>query len=253
MKSYIIHLIRHGMTTANIEGRYAGNSEVPLCDEGIKELNALRDKYDYKCPELIFSSPLCRCVDTAKILFGEEREITIVPGLHEMDFGDFEGKTAEQLIGDPDYTAWARHGARARNGESNSEFATRVCTAFVQTIRDILKTGKTNAAIVTHGGVIMMLLSVYGIPERESIDWLCPNGRGFTIRVTPSLWMRTGKVEVLSEYPFGSADEENHADISHLAGSLNDEIKPEFDDEFEYEDGYLWADVDEDEQKDGEK
>lgn len=209
MKSYIIHLVRHGMTANNLEGRYAGNSDVPLCDEGIARLRELKEKYDYTSPELIFSSPLSRCIETVRELYGDDREITVVDGLHEISFGDFEGKTAEELLGTPGYEDWLQGKCPPPNGESNEDFARRICTAFVQTVREILKTGKTTAAICAHGGVIMTLLSVYGISDEEGggLRWMANNGCGFTIRVTPSLWMRTGMVEVLSEYPRGSADE----------------------------------------------
>ena len=73
-----------------------------------------------------------------------------------------------------------------------------------------MKTGLTESVIVAHGGVIMTLLSVYGISDSTDdtgLRWMANNGRGFTIRVTPSIWMRTGMVEILSEYPKGSADE----------------------------------------------
>ena len=38
MKSYQIHLIRHGMTQANLQGRYIGSTDVPLSQEGIEQL-----------------------------------------------------------------------------------------------------------------------------------------------------------------------------------------------------------------------
>lgn len=266
MKSYIIHLVRHGITEANMQGRYAGTTDVDLSSEGIKQLKELKEKYDYENPEIIYSSPLTRCIDTADILYGRDREIKLVNDLHEINLGDFEGKLVSELTTNEDYTNWARYGTKPPNGESNSEFATRICTAFVRTIRDILKSGKTTAAICTHGGVIMMLLSVYGIPQRESIDWMCSNGRGFTIRVTPSVWMRTGMVEVLSEYPFGSSEEQAtidsdmKKDVSNaMTSGIEDMKKPtnddldddfdEFDDEFddgdEPQNDVIWADVDE--------
>ena len=264
MKSYIIHLVRHGMTVSNIEGRFAGTTDVALSEKGINNLRELKDKYDYENPEIIFSSPLTRCIDTAKTLYGEDKEIRIVNDLHEINLGDFEGQLADDLVNDPQYIEWARSGMAPPNGESNNDFAKRVCTAFVRTIRDILKSGKTNTAICTHGGVIMMLLSVYGIPERESIDWLCNNGRGYTIRVTPSIWMRTGMVEVLSEYPFGSNEEptlaknpakENGFSVTTGIDNLEKPTPIDELDEDYYDDEYadtddtqsqvIWADIDE--------
>lgn len=210
LKSYIIHFLRHGMTDSNVKGIYTGTTDIPLCEEGKKQLAELLDKYDYGKPDLIFTSPLIRCKQTAHIIFGEDARLNVVDGLHELSMGDFEGKTAEQVIDMPGYTDWVQGKCPPPNGESNKDFATRICTAFVQTVREIMKTGLTESVIVAHGGVIMTLLSVYGIsdsPDETGLRWMANNGRGFTIRITPSIWMRTGMFEILSEYPLGSSDE----------------------------------------------
>ena len=47
----------------------------------------------------------------------------------------------------------------------------------------------------------MMLLAAAGLPQRKSVDWMCSAGEGFTIRVTPSLYQRTGAVEVCGIVP----------------------------------------------------
>ena len=38
MLTYKIHLFRHGITRANLEGKYVGLSDYPLCQEGIDAL-----------------------------------------------------------------------------------------------------------------------------------------------------------------------------------------------------------------------
>ena len=48
MKTYRIHLIRHGLTAANTEGRYVGGgTDEPLCDTGIMGLEFLKSNYKY--------------------------------------------------------------------------------------------------------------------------------------------------------------------------------------------------------------
>ena len=44
MLTYKIHLFRHGITRANLEGRYVGLSDYPLCQEGIDALKALAER-----------------------------------------------------------------------------------------------------------------------------------------------------------------------------------------------------------------
>lgn len=212
MKTYTIHLIRHGMTEGNKVGRYVGSTDAPLFKDGIEEIKALKEKYDYKRPKLFFSSPMKRCIETLDLIYGDNSiDIMTVDGLRECNLGDFEGKTADELIDKAEYMDWVQHGAAPPNGESNKEFATRVCTAFINTVREILKSGITESVICAHGGVIMTILAVYGLPERKMTDYMANNGRGFTIRVTPSVWMRTGMVEVISDFPLGSSAEPDNS------------------------------------------
>ena len=34
MKNYRLYLIRHGITSGNLEGKYIGTTDLPLCEEG---------------------------------------------------------------------------------------------------------------------------------------------------------------------------------------------------------------------------
>lgn len=245
MKTYTIHLIRHGMTEGNKVGRYVGSTDASLCEEGIKEIKELKEKYEYRKPKLFFSSPMKRCIETLDILYGDEEiDVMTVEGLRECSFGDFEGKTAEELIDNPQYMDWVQHGATPPNGENNKEFATRVCTAFIETIKEILKSGKTESVICAHGGVIMTLLAVYGLPERPMTEYMANNGRGFTIRVTPSVWMRSGMVEVVSEFPFGSSDEPDNSvnPVKNAQANPFDDVKDDESTEV------FWGDISEEEE-----
>lgn len=69
MLTYKIHLFRHGITRANLEGRYVGLSDYPLCQEGIDALKEYVKDKDYPPVEKIYTSPLRRCRETAHILY----------------------------------------------------------------------------------------------------------------------------------------------------------------------------------------
>ena len=58
-----------------------------------------------------------------------------------------------------------------------------------------------SASIVMHGGAIMTLLSVAALPRMKMAEWACGNGRGYTISITPSLYQRSGILEVVGEIP----------------------------------------------------
>ena len=55
--------------------------------------------------EIVFTSPMQRCRESAQILFPDREKIEI-PEWKEMNFGAFEGKNYEQLNGNPQYQAW---------------------------------------------------------------------------------------------------------------------------------------------------
>ena len=70
MKTFKLHLIRHGITAGNLQGLYIGSgTDLPLCDEGRAQLADLKERFDYPQVDTVFSSPLLRAVETANILF----------------------------------------------------------------------------------------------------------------------------------------------------------------------------------------
>ena len=82
-----LYLIRHGQTPGNKLQRYIGTTDEPLSTEGKKFL----EKLTYPMPEALYVSPLCRCVETAGILF-PGKSFHIIEELSECDFGEFENK-----------------------------------------------------------------------------------------------------------------------------------------------------------------
>ncbi len=202
MRSYKIHLIRHGSTLANQEGRYIGcGTDLPLSAEGRKEIKALKEDYKYPSVPLVFSSPLLRAVQTAEILY-PGREVITVDGMREYDFGDFDNKTAAELDGRPDYIAWASGQMPSPpNGESSKDFTARVVLALNEIVRRMMAEEEHEAAVIMHGGAIMMLLAACGLPQRRMVEWTSENGMGYTILVTPSLYQKSGIVEVIDLVP----------------------------------------------------
>ncbi len=203
MKSYTIHFIRNALTDENLEGRYIGHTDVEIGEEGRAQLGQMKDELIYPPVDAVFTSPLKRCTETAKILYPENKAI-VIDGFIEYNFGEFENKTAEELEKHPVFPKWlaGEKGVEPPFGESNENFEKRVLGTFEKVAEGLMKTGTTSAAIVTHGGVIMAILAAFGIPEYPMHEWITPNGCGFTIKLNPSLWMRAKKFEVFSEFPY---------------------------------------------------
>lgn len=94
---YDFYLIRHGETDYNKEQLAQGNIEVPLNEAGRQqafaaaaELRRMGLSFD-----LVLSSPLGRAAETGEIVSGipqSDPRFILIPELHEMAFGELEGK-----------------------------------------------------------------------------------------------------------------------------------------------------------------
>lgn len=204
MKTYQLHLIRHAMTQGNLDGQYIGHTDMDATPEGLKQIDQLKEEYGgYPEVDAVFSSPLKRCLQTAKRIYPDKEPI-IMEDLSEYDFGEFEGKTAEELKDEEAFRTWLAGTSPETPlpfGESQIDFNNRVCGAMVKIVNGILHAGVPSTAVITHGGVIMALMAAFAIPEAPLHEWMTPNACGYTLRIDPSIWMRTGKLEAFAECP----------------------------------------------------
>ena len=121
----------------------------------------------------------------------------MVEELKEYDFGSFENKTAAELESNPNFIPWTSGRLSAPpGGEDNSEFIKRICVGFNKIVLDMIEGGLTESAVIMHGGAIMMLLGVSAVPRSKPVEWTADNGRGYSVRVTPSLYHKSGVIEV---------------------------------------------------------
>ncbi len=202
MQSYYIHLIRHGAISPTLKGRYIGTTDVPLSEEGKVALKKLDASMDYPYAKVVFTSPLKRCTQTATLLYPHITPLTI-DQLMECNFGEWENHTADELRSDPNFAKWLAGDSEVKppRGESTADFTRRICVMFESIVNGLMQTGTTDAAIITHGGVMNMLLAVYGLPQAKPFDWACDSGCGYSLRITPSLWMRDKVAEVYQRIP----------------------------------------------------
>lgn len=173
----LIVLLRHGETAYNAQRRYQGASDIPLSEEGKVRLR----KADF-APEVVYVTSLCRTAQTAAILFPGARQ-AVEDGLREMDFGDFEGRTYDEMKSDAAYCAWLDSGCESAcpNGESKAIFCERVCRAFEKLVDDALARGDERLVIVAHGGTQMAALDRFAEPHRDYYSWNAPPAGGFVL------------------------------------------------------------------------
>lgn len=178
-------LIRHGATPSNALGRYLGRTEEDLSDIGKEKLLRNKEAGKYPKADIIFSSPMKRCRQTAELLY-EEQSPVLIEEWREMDFGRFEGKNYQELKGDAQYQAWMDSNGVLPfpEGESREEFALRCRRGLQKALEELTTEEKsvlTTAAAVIHGGSIMALLGT--CCGGDYFDYRCENGEGYVCRV----------------------------------------------------------------------
>ena len=208
MKYYKLHLIRHGLTAGNLEGRYIGSgTDLPLCDEGRAQLTGLKQRLSYPEVPLVFVSPMLRARQSADLLFPGVRQLEL-EDLREMGFGKFENRKVEELGHDPEFSRWIDPTTQAvpEGAEDRIAFYQRTGEMLMKMFEYMLRTHTEEAACVTHGGVIMSMLAQHALPQRKPEDWMTDPGAGYSVRLDDEMWMRDHLAEAYDVVPHGYLD-----------------------------------------------
>ena len=175
-------LLRHSITPGNLKKQFMGATDQPLATEG----EALARSKQAAMPpvEAVWVSPLLRCRQTAQLLFPDMTPVA-VPDLRECNFGEFEGKTWQEIQDHPAVQAWV-NGDRTvvlPGGEATDHFFARCRRAMRQVVEQAHALGIQRGAVVAHGGTWMAVLEAYGRPERPFYQWQPKNCCGFRMEV----------------------------------------------------------------------
>lgn len=146
-------LARHGRTAWNAVGRWQGQADPPLDDEGRRQAADLARSLDGTGIGAIVSSDLARAAETACIV-GEHLDLPVTedPRLREIDVGSWSGLTrAEVAERFPEGFAQWQAGAIGHDGETREALAERVVAALVDVAA---RHPGATVLVVTHGGAI---------------------------------------------------------------------------------------------------
>ena len=183
-------LLRHGRT--GLSGRYVGSSDVPLSEEGRKQILDLRSGLGAMRIDGLLASPMRRCTETAGLL-GLGLPVQLDPDLREIDFGRWERKTfAEIEAQDPELV---RHWAagtddfRFPEGETTAGFAGRV-----ESVKNrLLASDAQTLLLVSHGGVIRALIcALLGLSLDKYLLFQVAKGRYSTMELHSGGGVLTG-------------------------------------------------------------
>jgi alpha-ribazole phosphatase len=166
-------LIRHGKTQSNLERRYIGDPEEPLCEEGRREAEALAGSGVLPKITRLISGPALRCRQTAEIIFPGV-PYSLCP-MSEIDFGVFKNKNADDLLGDATYEAWLETNCMGDipGGDSVNEFKERCCAEFLHIANNASLDSMT--ALIIHGGNIMAIMERFASPKKDFYEYHIAN------------------------------------------------------------------------------
>ena len=141
----------HDLLGKTLTGRQPG---VDLNDAGRAHAGRLAARLARERPTAVLSSPLERCLATAEPI-AQACGLAVEPtdALHEIDFGDWSGRSFGELRDDPAWSFWnaCRGAARCPGGESMVE-------AQVRIVRRLERLPPGDVVLVSHGDLIKAAL-----------------------------------------------------------------------------------------------
>lgn len=142
-------LIRHGETAWTLSKQHTGRNDIPMTAAGEKHASDLKHLLNGKTFQQVFVSPLRRAQDTCR-LAGYSSAAKITPEIMEWDYGNYEGRTPEEIRREiPDWTIW-NHGCPG--GETLDEVACRA----KKIISELLEING-DVALFSHGHFLRIL------------------------------------------------------------------------------------------------
>jgi broad specificity phosphatase PhoE len=148
-----IWLIRHGETEWSLSGAHTGKTDLPLTPKGIERAQAIPTRLAGHQFAIVLTSPLERARETARIAgFGAQAQIE--PNLMEWDYGEYEGRTTDEIRRErPGWFLW-RDGVPG--GETIEHVAARARTAIAHALA-----ADGDAALFAHGHILRILTACW--------------------------------------------------------------------------------------------
>ncbi|HEU5465043.1 MAG TPA: histidine phosphatase family protein [Candidatus Binatia bacterium] len=201
-----VFLLRHGETAWNKLGRVMGRTQVPLGADGVQQIQKIAPLVATLEPDAIYTSPLRRAVQTAKVVAAETRlPICKSEGLNEIAYGEWAGRYFEDLIDDELYRRFIKSPAKTilPGGETISDVQRRGLEVIEEAAQKI---PGGRFLFVSHGDVIRAILCHYmKLPLNEYRRLRVDNGSLSALQ-TDRRWAEIKYVNYLHEIILASKE-----------------------------------------------
>jgi len=189
-------LVRHGETSWNREERVQGISDIELNEQGRKQAVKLAEALKGRPIEAIFSSPLVRALETARIINRYHGlHIQVREELREMDQGIFEGLSFRELMAKEGafLSRWVKDPASVTmpGGESLADVQKRAWPVMEEIIRE-----GCSSLVVSHSFTISTILCKIAGLDLSRFRRVSVSPASLTVvRITDS----GGEIEILND------------------------------------------------------
>lgn len=168
-----IYIIRHGETDWNVTRQLQGATDIPLNEKGVALAKVTAEGLADIPFDCVFTSPLMRAKETARIIIGE-RQIPLIEEerIKEISFGIYEGLSCSKehyTVPDPDFMNFFRQPDKYIPPEG-AETIDSLCertTAFLRELAENKDYEDKTILISTHGAATKGLLSSLTITDKK--------------------------------------------------------------------------------------
>lgn len=161
-----IYVIRHGQTDANLRHELQGRRDVPLNEQGREQAEMVRAFFEERGVlfDRVYSSPLGRAIETARIVSGRGVPVETDDRLLEMDYGPCEGMDlrmpALEVV------------------TFFSDFARNPAPAGMEQLSSVTARAGRFIEDVARGSGESVLVSTHAILMKGILEYLTPESRG---------------------------------------------------------------------------
>ena len=172
-----LYFVRHSEVIEAYQGRYNGHIDIPLSSKGREDAKKLAKKLSHIKFDRAFCSDLLRARETIAA-FELDCEVVYTDRLREKSWGRHEGMSFEEITKEGIEYKGFEQWIAALDGERLESYAARLQAYFKEVL---LGQNGENVLVVTHAGVIKMLISLSeGISLDETFAISLPYG-GFIV------------------------------------------------------------------------
>lgn len=176
-------LMRHLKSQWNLENRFTGWTDVPLCREGIESAEDAAERIKGVKIGAVYTSPLQRNRDTVTLVLdklGINLPVVFDKALDERNYGKLQGLNKDEVkkeYGEEQVQIWRRSWDQAPpGGESLKDVYDRVVPFYENNIKKDLDSGKNVLVVASHNSLRALVKYLESIPDEKISSLEIPTG-----------------------------------------------------------------------------